>query len=81
MVKYTHIVTLLRDGVEGLKFKVAIVGGHVHCGKFIRPDGTTCSEPETYEHDSGIENLTPELWYDDTERWSVKKLVQFEGNK
>lgn len=81
MVKYTHIVTLLHDGVEGIKFKVAIVGEHVHCGEFIRPDGTTYSEPETYEHDSGIENLTPELWYDDTERWSVKKLVQFKGNK
>lgn len=81
MVKYTHTVTLLQDGVEGVKFKVAIVGEHVHRGEFIRPDGTTYSEPETYEHDSGIENLTPELWYDDKERWSVKKIVQFKGNK
>lgn len=81
MVKYTHIVTLLNGGVGGIKFKVAIVGEHVHCGEFIRPDGTIYSEPETYEHDSGIKNLTPELWYDDTERWSVKKLVQFKGNK
>jgi hypothetical protein len=81
VVKYTHTVTLLRDGVEGVKFKVAIVGEHVHCGEFIRPDGTTYSEPETYEHDSGIENLTPELWYDNKERWSVKKIVQFKGNK
>ena len=81
MVKYTHIVTILQDGVEGIKFKVAIVGEQVHCGEFIRPDGTTYSEPEASNHDSGIENLTPELWYDDTERWSVKKINQFKGNK
>ena len=81
MVKYTHIVTPLRCGVEGLKFKCAIVGEHVHCGEFMRPDGTTCSEPGAYEHNSDIEDLTPELWYDDAERWLVKKLVQFKGNK
>ena len=81
MVKYTHIVTLLPAVVEGIKFKVAIVGEQVHCGGFIRPDGTTYSEPETYEHNSDIEDLTPELWYDDTERWSVKKMNQFKGNK
>ena len=81
MVKYTHIVTLMNKGLEGIKFKVAIVGEQVHCGEFIRPDGTTYSEPEAYEHNSDIEDLTPELWYDDTERWLVKKLVQFKGNK
>ena len=81
MVKYTHIVTLLPAVVEGIKFKVAIVGEQVHCGEFIRPDGTTYSEPEVYEHNSDIENLTPELWYDNAERWLVKKLVQFKGNK
>ena len=81
MVKYTHIVTLLRCGVEDLKFKCAIVGEHVHCGEFIRPDGTMCIEPEAYEHNSDIEDLTPELWYDDPMRWTVKKLNQFKGNK
>ena len=81
MVKYTHIVTLMNKSLEGIKFKVAIVGELVHCGEFIRPDGTTYNEAEVYEHNSDIENLTPELWYDDTERWSVKKLNQFKGNK
>lgn len=81
MVKYTHIVTLLQGHVYGTKFKCAIVGGRVYCGEFIRPDGTTYNEPEVYEHNSDIENLTPELWYDDTGRWSVKKLIQFKGNK
>ena len=81
MVKYTHIVTLEAGPQVGVKFKVAIVGEQVYCGEFIRPDGTTYSEPEVYEHDSGVENITPELWYDDTERWSVKKLIQFKGNK
>ena len=81
MVKYTHIVTL-EDGPQGRsKFKVAIVGELVHCGEFIRPDGSVCSVPDTYHHRSGIEGLTPELWYDDTKRWSVKKLTQFKGNK
>jgi len=81
VVKYTHIVTLMNKGLEGIKFKVAIVGELVHCGEFIRPDGTTYNEPEVYEHNSDIEDLTPELWYDDTKRWSVKKLIQFKGNK
>ena len=81
MVKYTHIVTHMNKGLEGIKFKVAIVGEQVHRGEFIWPDGTTYSEPEAYEHNSDIEDLTPELWYDDAERWSVKKLVQFKGNK
>lgn len=81
MVKYTHIVTLLQDHVYGIKFKCAIVGGRVYCGEFIRPDGSVYSEPDTYHHDSGIEGLTPELWYDDPMRWTVKKLNQFKGNK
>ena len=81
MVKYTHIVTLMHKGLEGSKFKVAIVGEQVHCGEFTRPDGTAYGEPEVYEHNSDIEKLTPELWYDDAERWLVKKLVQFKGNK
>ena len=81
MVKYTHIVTLMNKGLEGIKFKVAIVGESVHCGEFIRPDGTMYNEPEVYEHDSDIEGLTPELWYDDPMRWTVKKLNQFKGNK
>ena len=81
MVKYTHIVTLMNKGLEGIKFKVAIVGELVHCSEFIRPDGTTYNETEVYEHNSDIENLTPELWYDDPIRWSVKKLNQFKGNK
>lgn len=78
MVKYTHMVTLLHDGI---KFKSAIVGERVYCGRHVHPDGTTYGEPEVYEHNSGIENLTPELWYDDAERWSVRKLIQFKGNK
>lgn len=81
MVKYTHMVTLLLDGVSCIKFKSAIVGERVYCGGFIRSDGTTYGEQEVYEHNSGIENLTPELWYDDAERWSVRKLIQFKGNK
>ena len=81
MVKYTHIVTLLQGHVDGIKFKCAIVGGRVYCSEFIRPDGTTYNEPEVYEHNSDIEDLTPELWYDDPIRWSVKKLNQFKGNK
>ena len=81
MVKYTHIVTLMNKGLEGIKFKVAIVGEQVHCGEFIRPDGTAYGEPEAYEHNSDIEDLAPELWFDDAERWLVKKLVQFKGNK
>lgn len=81
MVKYTHMVTLECGPDKGVKFKVAIVGEEVHLGEFVRPDGTVCCEPETYNHESGIENLTPELWYDDTKRWSVKKLNQFKGNK
>ena len=81
MVKYTHIVTLMNKGLEGIKFKVAIVGELVHCGEFIRPDGTTYNETEVYEHYSDIENLTPELWYNDPMRWTVKKLNQFKGNK
>ena len=81
MVKYTHIVTLLQDHVYDIKFKCAIVGGRVYCSEFIRPDGTTYNEPEVYEHNSDIEDLTPELWYDDPIRWSVKKLNQFKGNK
>lgn len=81
MVKYTHTVTLMNKGFEGIKFKVAIVGELVHCGEFIRPDWSVYSEPDTYHHDSGIEDLTPELWYDDPMRWTVKKLNQFKGNK
>ena len=81
MVKYTHIVTLEAGPVKGVKFKVAIIDDLVHCGEFIKPDGSVYSEPDTYRHDSGIENLTPELWYDDHKRWSVKKLNQFKGNK
>lgn len=81
MVKYTHIVTLMDKALEGVKFKVAIIGELVHCGEFIRPDGSVHSEPDTYRHDSGIEDLTPELWYDDPMRWTVKKLNQFKGNK
>lgn len=81
MVKYTHVVTLMHKGLEGVKFKCAIVGEHVHCGEFTRPDGTLYGGPDVYKHRSGVENLTPELWYDDAERWSVKKLVQFKGNK
>lgn len=71
----------MNKGLEGLKFKCSIVGEHVHCGEFIRPDGTMCIEPGAYEHNSGIENLTPELWYDDPMRWTVKKINQFKGNK
>ena len=81
MVKYTHIVTLLQDPVYGIKFKCAIDGRMEYSGEFIRPDGTTYNEPEVYEHNSDIEDLTPELWYDDPIRWSVKKLNQFKGNK
>ena len=81
MVKYTHIVTLEAGPQKGVKFKVAIVGELVHCGEFIRPDGSVYSEPDTYSHSSDIEDLTPELWYDDPMRWTVKKLNQFKGNK
>ena len=81
MVKYTHIVTLEAGPQKGVKFKVAIMDDLVHCGEFIMPDGSVYSEPDTYHHDSGIEDLTPELWYDDPIRWSVKKLNQFKGNK
>ena len=81
MVKYTHIVTLEAGPKVGVKFKVAIIGELVHCGEFIRPDGSVYSEPEIYEHNSDIEDLTPELWYDNPMRWSVKKLNQFKGNK
>ena len=81
MVKYTHTVTLESRAQKGVKFKVAIIGETVYCGEFIRPDGSVYSEPDTYHHYSGIEGLTPELWYDDPIRWSVKKLNQFKGNK
>lgn len=81
MVKYTHIVTLEAGPVKGVKFKVAIVGELVHCGESIRSDGSVYGEPDTYRHYSGIEDLTPELWYDDPMRWSVKKINQFKGNK
>ena len=81
MVKYTHMVTLEAWPVKGFKFKVAITGELVHCGESIRPDGSVCSEPKTYHHGSGIEGLTPELWYDDPMWWTVKKLNQFKGNK
>lgn len=81
MVKYTHIVTLLQGHTNGVKFKCAIVGELVHCGEFIRPDGSVYNGPDTYKHNSDIENLTPELWYDNPKRWSVKKLNQFKGNK
>lgn len=81
MVKYTHLVTLECGPNKGVKFKVAIVGELVHCGEFVMPDGSVCGGPETYYHNSDIENPTPELWYKDHERWSVKKLNQFKGNK
>ena len=81
MVKYTHIVTLEAGSQKGVKFKVAIVGETVYCGEFIRPDGSVYNEPETYQHNSDIEDLTPELWYDNPARWTVKKLNQFKGNK
>ena len=81
MVKYTHIVTLEDGPQKGVKFKVAIIGELVHCGEFISPDGSVYGEPDTYHHDSGIEDLTPELWYDDQMWWTVKKLNQFKGNK
>ena len=81
MVKYTHMVTLEAGPQKGFKYKVVIVGDLIHCVEFIRPDGSVCSEPTTYHHYSGIEDLTPELWYDDPIRWSVKKLNQFKGNK
>lgn len=80
-VKYTHIVTLEAGPVKGVKFKCAIIDDLVHCGWFIMPDGSVYAEPEEYGHGSDIENLTPELWYDDPKRWSVKKLNQFKGNK
>lgn len=81
MVKYTHTVTLESGPQKGFKFKVAIVGDLVHCGEFIRPDGSVYIGPDAYHHGSGIEDLTPELWYDDQMRWTVKKLNQFKGNK
>lgn len=81
MAKYTHIVTLEAGPAKGVKFKVAIIGELVHCGEFISQDGSVYSEPDAYRHDSGIEDLTPELWYDDPIRWSVKKINQFKGNK
>lgn len=81
MVKYTHMVTILQGGVRGLKFKCTIIGGRVHCGEFTRPDGTVCGGTEVYEHNSDIENLTPELWFGDPQWWSVEKLNQFKGNK
>ena len=81
MVKYAHIVTLEAGPQKGVKFKVAIVGEMVHCGEFMRPDGSVYNEPETYHHNSDIEDLTPELWYNDPMRWTVKKLNQFKGNK
>ena len=82
MVKYTHIVTREAGPIKGVKFKVAIIDDLVHCGEFIMPDGSVfCVAPEAYHHDSGIEDLTPELWYDDPMRWTVKKLNQFKGNK
>lgn len=81
MVKYTHIVTLEAGPQKGVKFKVAIIGGLVHCGESIRPDGSLYSEIDTYPHNSDIEDLTPELWYDDPMRWTVNKLNQFKGNK
>ena len=81
MVKYTHIVTLEAGPQKGIRFKCAIVGELVHCSEFIRPDGSVYSEPDTYQHNSDIEDLTPELWYDNPMRWTVKKLNQFKGNK
>ena len=81
MVKYTHTVTLEAGPEKGLKFKCAIVGEYVYCSEFIKQDGSIYADQDAYRHSSDIENLTPELWYDDPKRWSVKKLNQFKGNR
>lgn len=81
-VKYTHKVTLLSEAVRGIWFKSAIYGDEVFCSCFYRPDGSQYAEPEVYEHQHKLgDKLTPELWYDDPDRWLVEKLVQFKGNK
>lgn len=81
-VKYTHKVTLLSEGVRGIWFKSSICGGKVFCSGFTRPDGSQYAEPDIYEHHDDLgDKLTPELWYDDHDRWLVEKLVQFKGNK
>ncbi len=81
MVKYTHIVTLELGRDKGLRFKCAIVGEYVYCSESTKQDGSAYVDQFVYRHRSDIENLTPELWYDDPKRWSVKKLNQFKGNK
>lgn len=80
-IKFTHKITLMRPPRAGSTFLCAIVGTRVYISPFTDVNGEEWGVYEEYDADSEHEHLTPELWYDDTERWSVKKLVQFKGNK
>ena len=80
-VKFTHKITLMSPPREGSTFMCAIIGHRVYVGPFTDVDGEEWGEYEEYDADSEHERLTPELWYDDPMRWTVKKLNQFKGNK
>lgn len=78
MVKYTHKITVIFNGDT---FLCAIVGNRVYVSPFTRPYGSEWGDYDVYDADSEYEHLTPELWFDNTKRWSVKKLNKFKGNK
>lgn len=78
MVKYTHKITVEYTGDS---FLCAIVGNKVYVSPFTKSDGSVWGDYDEYNADSEHEHLTPELWFDNPLRWSVKRLNQFKGNK
>lgn len=80
-VKFTHKVTLNRGHRAGDSFLCAIVGRRVFVSPFTTENGDTYGGYDEYDADHELDELTPELWYDDPMRWTVKKLNQFKGNK
>lgn len=80
-MKYTHKVIILSGDNQRSWFKSAIIGEMVFYSEFTRPDGSKYEVSGSYRHHSGLDNLTPELWYDNPERWKVEKLNKFKGNK
>lgn len=80
-VKFTHKVTMAGGPDAGTTFLCSVAGNRVYVSPFTRPDGSEWGDYDEYDADSEYEYLTPELWFDNPLRWSVKRLNQFKGNK
>lgn len=80
-VKFTHKVTVLTGPRNGSTFLCAILGNRVYVSPATTPDGEEWGDYDEYDAETEFNQLTPERWFGNPARWSVKKLVQFKGNK